>query len=332
MNKQCRVLTPLSTNCENKKEKTFTNSNSSTKKCWKLSDFEIGRGLGKGKFGNVYLAREVKSKYVVALKVMFKAELIKNKAIHQLQREIEIQAHLRHQNILRLFGYFYDETRVYLILEYAREGEVFHKLRKDGVFKDEVAANYIYQLIDALEYCHARKVIHRDIKPENILISANGDVKIADFGWCVHSPSSRRQTVCGTLDYLPPEMIQRQPYTEKVDLWCLGVLTYEFLVGKPPFEHKDTMITYKRIVNVDIQYPTDMHESARDFISKLIRKDAEERMSLKEAKDHEWIRTFCTRIVNKVQPKEIELKCEPKIEAKVELHIEAKNKPKKDSQ
>ncbi|RWS13249.1 aurora kinase-like protein [Dinothrombium tinctorium] len=233
---------------------------------WKLSDFEIGRALGKGKFGNVYLAREVKSKYVVALKVMFKADLTKHKAVHQLKREIEIQSHLRHPNILRLFGYFYDDNRVYLILEYAKEGELYDKLRKMHAFDNQTAANYIYQIIDALECCHSRKVIHRDIKPENILIGANGDLKIADFGWCVHSPSSR-ETVCGTLDYLAPEMILRQPYNEKVDLWCLGVLTYEFLVGKPPFEHKDQLVTYKRIVNVDVQYPNEVNDLARSFIN-----------------------------------------------------------------
>ena len=92
---------------------------------WKLADFDIGRPLGKGKFGNVYLAREKASKYIVALKVLFKSQLQKAQVEHQLRREIEIQSHLRHNNILRLFGYFYDESRVYLILEYAPKGEMY---------------------------------------------------------------------------------------------------------------------------------------------------------------------------------------------------------------
>merc|ERR1719336_350161 len=92
---------------------------------WKLDDFDIGRPLGKGKFGNVYLAREKKSKYIVALKVLFKSQLQKAQVEHQLRREIEIQSHLRHPNILRLFGYFYDETRIYLILEFAPRGELY---------------------------------------------------------------------------------------------------------------------------------------------------------------------------------------------------------------
>jgi serine/threonine protein kinase len=105
-----------------------------------LNDFEIGRPLGKGKFGNVYLAREKKSKYIVALKVLFKSQLIKNGVQHQLRREIEIQSHLRHDNILRLFGYFYDETRVYLILEFAPRGELYNVLRKANHFDDQQSA------------------------------------------------------------------------------------------------------------------------------------------------------------------------------------------------
>ncbi|KAI1297270.1 Aurora kinase A-A [Halotydeus destructor] len=258
-------------------------------KKWTLSDFEIGRPLGKGKFGNVYLARESKSKYIVALKVLFKSQLVKNSVQHQLRREIEIQSHMKHPNILRMFGYFYDESKVYLILEYAPQGELYNKLKKAGRFTDEVAANYIYQMIDALEYCHARKVIHRDIKPENILLGYFGELKIADFGWSVHAPSSRRATMCGTLDYLPPEMVQHQPYNDRVDLWCLGVLTYEFLVGKPPFENEDATQTYRKILAVDYTYPKFINELAQAFIRSLLQRKAENRMSLETAKVHPWI-------------------------------------------
>ena len=116
-------------------------------KKWTIDDFEIGRPLGKGKFGNVYLAREKKSKYLVALKVLFKSQLVKNNVQHQLRREIEIQAHMKHPNILRMFGYFYDDSKVYLILEFAPQGELYGKLKKAGHFSDEVAANVRKQRI-----------------------------------------------------------------------------------------------------------------------------------------------------------------------------------------
>merc|ERR1711881_209898 len=193
---------------------------------------------------------------------------------HQLRREIEIQSHLRHPHVLRMFGYFYDETRVYLILEFAPRGEMYKALQKqpDGRFDDKDTATYVGQLADALKYCHSKKVIHRDIKPENLLLDVKGDLKIADFGWSVHAPSSRRATMCGTLDYLPPEMIEGSTHDEKVDLWSLGVLTYEFLVGKPPFEAENNNETYRRITRVDLKYPPHVSTEAKDLISRLLRK------------------------------------------------------------
>uniref|UniRef100_A0A915EF58 Aurora kinase n=1 Tax=Ditylenchus dipsaci TaxID=166011 RepID=A0A915EF58_9BILA len=211
-----------------------------SKLTWTLDDFEIGKPLGKGKFGNVYLARERKTQYVVALK---------------LRREIEIQYHLRHPNILRLYGYFYDEERVYLILEYAARGSVYGQLKKENQFSETFTAKIIYQLADALTYCHQKNVIHRDIKPENLLLSAKGDIKIADFGWSVHAPTSKRLTMCGTLDYLPPEMLIDRAHDHNVDNWSVGVLLYEFLVGKPPFEHDNSAYTMECIKHVRYSFP-----------------------------------------------------------------------------
>lgn len=259
---------------------------------WKLEDFDIGRPLGKGKFGNVYLAREKASKYIVALKVLFKSQLQKAQVEHQLRREIEIQSHLRHPNILRLFGYFYDECRVYLILEFAPKGELYKSLKQqpEGRFEESISAKYINQMANALSYCHSKKVIHRDIKPENLLLDAKGNIKIADFGWSVHAPNSRRGTMCGTLDYLPPEMIEGALHDDKVDLWSLGVLTYEFLVGKPPFEAETNNETYKLITKVDVKYPAHVSTEAKDLISRLLRKVPSQRLSLEEVMDHPWIK------------------------------------------
>lgn len=174
---------------------------------WKLTNFDIGRPLGRGKFGNVYLAREKDTKFVVALKVMFKKQIQVNNVEHQVRREIEIQSHLRHPNILRLYGYFHDATRIYLILEYAPKGALYKELQNhpNKRLDEKRTAGYILSLADALNYLHERDVIHRDIKPENLLLGHNGELKIADFGWSVHEPNSARTTLCGTVDYLPPE-------------------------------------------------------------------------------------------------------------------------------
>ncbi|XP_066151557.1 aurora kinase C-like [Euwallacea fornicatus] len=258
---------------------------------WTLNDFDIGKPLGKGKFGNVYLARERKSKFIVALKVLFKSAIKECNNEHQVRREVEIQSHLRHPNILRMYGYFHDETRVYLILEYAPKGAVYVALMKlpEKRFPEEVCANYIAQIADALRYCHKRKVIHRDIKPENLLFGAKGEIKIADFGWSVHAPSSRRTTLCGTLDYLPPEMITGKAHDEKVDLWALGVLCYEFLTGKPPFEAKEYSETYKKISKAIFTFQPHISEGARDLIKKLLVVQPEYRLSLEGVLSHPWV-------------------------------------------
>ncbi|OWZ20585.1 AUR protein kinase [Phytophthora megakarya] len=259
------------------------------RKTWKLSDFEIGKPLGKGKFGNVYLAREKQSKYVVALKVLNKQQLMKSSMEHQLRREIEIQSHLRHKSILRLYGYFYDAKRVYLIIEYAPQGELYKKLMKAGRFSEKQSALYIQEMARALIYMHSKHVIHRDIKPENLLVGFNGELKIADFGWSVHAPSSRRTTLCGTLDYLPPEMIENKPHDENVDVWTLGILMYEFLTGAPPFETENTKETYRRIAHVDLKFPSYVSSEARDLLMKILRHDPQQRILLERVLEHPWI-------------------------------------------
>ncbi|XP_073324592.1 aurora kinase A [Pagrus major] len=276
---------------QNKPAKTESEKASDSSKRWSLENFDIGRPLGKGKFGNVYLARERQSKFILALKVLFKKQLEKAGVEHQLRREVEIQSHLRHPNILRLYGYFHDPSRVYLILEFAPKGELYGELQRCGSFPEDRSATYIMELADALNYCHSKKVIHRDIKPENLLLGANGELKIADFGWSVHTPSSRRSTLCGTLDYLPPEMIEGKTHDEKVDLWSLGVLCYEFLVGKPPFEAKSHEETYRRISRVEYTYPAQSNftAGAKDLIARLLKHNPMQRLPIQGVLCHPWV-------------------------------------------
>jgi len=241
-----------------------------------LGMFEIGRPLGKGKFGRVYLARERSSGFICALKVLYKSELQHGAGVEkQVRREVEIQSNLRHPNILKLYGHFHDSKRIFLILEFAGRGELYKHLRRENRFPEWKAAQYVAQMASALRYLHRKHVIHRDIKPENILVGIHGEIKISDFGWSVHAPNHRRATLCGTLDYLPPEMIKSGSkdnwYDEKVDLWSLGVLTYEFLVGEAPFEDTPVM-THRRIARADMTIPSFVSPEARDLIKKVGRR------------------------------------------------------------
>lgn len=255
-----------------------------------LSDFEIGKVLGKGKLGKVYCVKHRQSGLICAIKVMSKKELVDLKLEKNFRREIEIQRNLVHPNISRLYGFFFDDTNVYLILEYALHGELYQLLKTHRRFDDITASNYTFQVAKALQYLHLKGIIHRDIKPENILLASDKTIKLSDFGWSVKTkPVDKRLTICGTLDYLPPEMVESKEHDFSVDIWLLGVLCYEFLVGRPPFEEVDKNATYKRIARVDLHIPSFVEDDAANLIRSLLQKDPKMRLPLSQVEHHPWI-------------------------------------------
>ncbi|KAI6241220.1 Aurora kinase A-A [Aphelenchoides fujianensis] len=216
--------------CESGAEGTRRNDGTQ----WSLDNFDLGKRLGEGRFGAVYVASENRSKFIVALKILHKSDIFAA-AQHQVQREIDIQFHLHHSNILRLFGYFHDNKRLYLILEYAPGGSVFALLKQKKIFSPALSANLVDQLVSALIYMHKHGILHRDIKPENMLLCGKV-LKLADFGWACPVKSSQLKTYCGTPDYLAPEMLKEGSYSFEVDIWAVGVTIFEFLTGRAPFD------------------------------------------------------------------------------------------------
>lgn len=217
----------------------------------------------------MYLAKHRPSGYICALKVLDKRQIRKEGSESHVRREVEIHSRLKHPNVLRFFNWFHDKDRIILALEYSPGGELYRSLQKRGRFDEKTAARYVAQMALALQYLHRKNVMHRDIKPENILLGLHGELKLADFGYSVHSPSDRRATMCGTLDYLPPEMLKARKseahYSKSIDLWSLGVLTYEFLVGEAPFEDTPVM-TYRRIARKEMTIPSFVSSEAKGFI------------------------------------------------------------------
>jgi aurora kinase, other len=210
--------------------------NRAAPRLWNLGMFEIGQPLGKGRFGCVYLARDCRSGFVCALKALYKHEVQHVKA-----------EKLRYRNILQLYGHFQDSQRIVLILGMTTKGDLSKHLRRENRFPECKAALYVAQMATALKYMHKKHVIYRDITPENIFVGIHGEIKMSDFGSSVHTRyNDKRNTICGTLDYLPPEMIkpgsQNNYYNNAIDLWSLGILTYEFMVGEAPFEDTLAMV------------------------------------------------------------------------------------------
>ncbi|KAI0546788.1 kinase-like protein [Xylaria curta] len=260
-----------------------------------FGSFEIARPLGNGAFGQVYLARHRESGLICALKVLNKESISDGKERH-VRREIKIHSRLRHPGIIGFYGWFHDSSRIVLILEYAIGGELFKVLTREDHFSEQRAAKYVAQMAFSLSYLHDKHVMHRDIKPENILLGLHGELKLADFGYSVHAPDNRRETKCGTLDYMPPEMLVHGPvsYTNAVDLWALGVLTYEFLTGWTPFTDNTVAATRSRICKLDMEpLPASISSEAKHFVHSLLVLDPPSRLSLKDVLDHPWIVEHC---------------------------------------
>lgn len=260
-----------------------------------LQSFALGERVGRGRFGHVYKVQKKDTGHIYAMKMLIKEELRRNGVLDQLHNEVEIQSKMKHKYILRLLAVIQDAKRVYLFTEYAEHGNLYSALKRALTFPEHLAGKYLRQLLNALTYLHTKKIIHRstnyfyapvirirfvvtaiennrDIKPENLLISSTGNLILADFGWCtISSDGDGRSTICGTPDYLPPEMIQHRQYSDSVDSWTCGILCFEFITGKAPFTGASNDETYDRIVAGVFVFPEEMSAGARHFISVSLR-------------------------------------------------------------
>eukprot|EP00899_Mesostigma_viride_P008697 jgi/Mesvir1/17829/Mv12921-RA.1 len=270
-----------------------------------MSDFKLGRQIGTGRYSTVYQAYYKATGVNMAMK-MYHRHKMDPFTEHQVRREIRIHSEVDHENIAMFYGHFDDgEDNICLLQEWASRGDVFEEVKRCGGKLDEKRAvvDVIMPVLEALVYLHRRGVIHRDIKPENILLfSGRHGTKLSDFGFAIDN-SERPQTRLGTVDYMSPELVlcdstkvkSEAAYDQMVDAWAMGVLTYELLVGRPPFEAGSRDETYEKIVNARIDVPDNLSHDARDFIKNALSRQKDHRLDCEEMLEHAWIKPYRSR-------------------------------------
>jgi serine/threonine protein kinase len=232
--------------------------------------------------------------YAVAIKILDKKAIKANELTVNVRREIAIMKALKHKNIVSLQEVLSSTSKLYIVMDLVRGGELFEMIERKGELDEDLARKYFQQLVDGIDYCHRRGVYHRDLKPENLLVDEKGILKIADFG--VSSMKSGPDagllhTQCGTPYYCAPEIIggAEEGYSGvKIDAWSCGIILYLLLTGTLPFQNEDMTELYKQIIRCRVDYPKWMPRDAKDLISCLLRKDSDARYSLEEVKRHKW--------------------------------------------
>ncbi|ORY03179.1 camp-dependent protein kinase 9 [Basidiobolus meristosporus CBS 931.73] len=265
-----------------------------TKASFTLADFELEKTLGTGTFGRVYLARHKGTDNYYAMKVLKKEVVVRLKQVEHINSEKQILTLIDFPFVVNLFCAFQDDHNLYMLLEYVIGGEVFSHLRRAGRFTNDMTRFYAAEIVLAIEYLHSKDIIYRDLKPENLLLNERGHIKITDFGFA-KIVEDRTWTLCGTPEYLAPEIIQSKGHGKAVDWWALGILIFEMLAGYPPFFDDNPFGIYEKILDGRIMFPSHFDPAARDLIKKLLTNDRTKRLgnlkgASEDVKNHKWFR------------------------------------------
>ncbi|XP_067912136.1 serine/threonine-protein kinase PLK1 [Heterodontus francisci] len=255
-----------------------------------MKRYTRGRFLGKGGFAKCYEISDMDTKEVFAGKIVPKTLLMKPHQREKMSMEISIHKSLNHANVVGFHGFFEDDDFVYVVLELCRRRSLLELHKRRKAVTEPEARYYLRRIILGGQYLHDNHVIHRDLKLGNLFLNDDMEVKIGDFGLAttVQYEGERKKTLCGTPNYIAPEVIGKKGHSFEVDVWSLGCIMYTLLVGKPPFETSCLKETYLRIKKNEYNIPKHVNPVAANLIQKMLRSDPSARPNIHELLNDEF--------------------------------------------
>jgi len=265
-------------------------------KLWTVQDFDFLTVIGHGTFSKIQLITIKGDKTPMVLKRLNKVDVVKMKQVVHTMSEKTIYGVTSHPFIVNCLTTFQCDRRLYFLLEYVNGGDLFGHLRNQGRLPNDHARFYSGELVLALSYVHTLNIIYRDVKPENCLLDGYGHLKLADFGFAkVIDGDSLTHTICGTPEYIAPEIIRGEGHDKTVDMWSLGVLLYEMISGTPPFIGDSPYSTYEKVLAGKFDFARHFDVKLKDLIRNLLVESPKQRIGgtkkgLDEVKRHKWFK------------------------------------------
>ncbi|XP_028666595.1 5'-AMP-activated protein kinase catalytic subunit alpha-2 [Erpetoichthys calabaricus] len=258
----------------------------------KIGHYLLGDTLGVGTFGKVKIGEHQLTGHKVAVKILNRQKIRSLDVVGKIKREIQNLKLFRHPHIIKLYQVISTPTDFFMVMEYVSGGELFDYICKHGRVADAEARRLFQQIISAVDYCHRHMVVHRDLKPENVLLDANMNAKIADFGLSnMMADGEFLRTSCGSPNYAAPEVISGRLYAgPEVDIWSCGVILYVLLCGALPFDDDHVPTLFKKIKGGVFYIPEHLSRSVANLLMLMLQVDPLKRATIKDIREHEWFK------------------------------------------